>query len=378
MKRNSALILFAAAVVACAVYFLGIRPRQAAGLELEERSRATASVPVSVTIARPGSAARELTLPATLQPLFEARVYARTNGYVDKWFVDIGDQVKEGQIMARIDSPEVDQQLNQAKANLESARADLKLAEVTARRWQHLGSENAVSQQEVDEKAADYAARQAAVHAAQANVERLEQMQDFEKVEAPFDGVVAARGIDVGTLINAGAGPELFRLSQNGVLRVYADVPQSYVAAIRAGLPAEVLVAEFPRRVFAGHVTRMAGALDAASRTLQTEVQIPNAEGLLYPGMFCQVRFKLASPDAPILIPSNDAIIRTEGTLVAMVTGENRIHLQAVKLGRDFGTEIEILDGLEPGARIVDNPSDALAEGTAVDPVPRREADPQP
>jgi RND family efflux transporter MFP subunit len=278
--------------------------------------------------------------------------------------------VKAGQTLAIIDSPEVDQELNQARANLEQARANLELARVTAARWKSLGLQNAVAQQDVDQKAADFAARQADVDAARANVERLEQLKGFETVVAPFDGVVSARNIDIGDLISAGTGPELFHLSQSEILRAYVDVPQSYVPDIRAGMPVEVEVAEFPKENFRGKVVRFAGALDAASRTLQIEVEIPNRDGRLFAGMFCELRLHLTPVSPPVMIPSNDAIIRTGGAFVAVVTDQGTIHIQKVKLGRDSGTQVEVLDGLPEGARVVENPSDALAEGQPVEPVP--------
>jgi RND family efflux transporter MFP subunit len=338
-------------------------------------SKATADGPgvarlrVSVVRARSAAAERAVTLPGSLEAFIDTAIHARTSGYLGAWLVDIGDRVKAGQTLASIESPEIDQELNQARANLGQARANLILAKVTAQRWQGLAAQNAVAQQEVDQKTADYAARQADVVAAEANVQRLAQMQRFETVTAPFDGVITARHTDIGDLISAGSGPELFHLAQTEVLRAYVNVPQSDATAIRVGAPADVLLAEFPGRAFSGVVARYAGALDAGSRTLLVEVRVPNAQGELFAGMFCQIRFRLRSSHPTILIPSNDAIIRADGTLVARVTGEDVIHLQKVILGRDFGTTIEVLDGLAEGDRLVDNPSDALVDGEAVEPV---------
>jgi membrane fusion protein (multidrug efflux system) len=368
MKPRSLAIL-AAVIALAAIYFLGIRPRQQAESAAVGQARLSDRPTVNVVVAARSTAARELLLPATLQAYEEAAIHARVGGYLGKRLVDIGDRVKAGQVLAVIESPEIDQELRQDRANLEVARANLKLARLTAERWQSLGAQHAVAQQDVDQRVADYAVRQADVTAAQANGQRLEEMQRFETIVAPFDGVISARNVEVGDLVNAASGPELFHLSQSRTLRVYVNVPQADVPDIRAGLPVDVLVEEFPGTAFGGQVVRYAGALDAASRTLLVEVQIPNPQGELFPGMFGRLRFHLPSNPA-ILIPSNDAIIRADGTLVAVVTAANTIHLQAVALGRDFGTRIEIRHGLDEGAHVVDNPSDSLSEGREVEPIP--------
>jgi RND family efflux transporter MFP subunit len=367
MKPRSLVILLVLAAAA-AVIFLGILPRHRSEAEAAGRAQAAGRPSVGVIVTARATAPRTLVLPAALQALNDASIHARASGYLGKWLVDIGDRVAAGQTLAKIDSPETDQELRQARANLAVARANLELARVTAERWQSLGGQHAVAQQEVDQRVADYAARSADAAAAQANVQRLEELQQFETITAPFAGVITARTVDVGDLINAGSGPELFHVSQSGILRVYVNVPQAYVPDIKVGLPVDVLVDEFPGENFPGRVARYAGALDAASRTLLVEVQIPNPKAELFPGMFCRLRFVLPS-DPAILIPSNDAIIRAEGTLVAIVTDRNTLHFQKVSLGRDFGTQIEVRTGLAEGVRIVDNPSDALTEDEAVEPV---------
>ncbi len=364
MKSRSLVIVLTAAAAA-SVYFLGIRPRITAGRDLA--AHRAARTRVSVAVARSASATREFVLPGTLQAFIDSAIHARTSGYLGKWYVDIGDRVKEGQTLATIDSPEVDQELNQARANLLQAHANLALAQVSATRWKALGEKNAVSQQDVDQRSADFEARKADVAAAEANVQRLEQLQGFEKVTAPFDGVISARNVDIGNLISAGSGPELFHLAQSGILRAYVNVPQSYVPDVHQGVPVDVLVAEFPKKTFQGSVARFAGALEPASRTLLVEVQIPNPDGELMAGMFCQLRFRLRLAAPAILIPSNDAIIRADGTLVDTITDSGVIHVQKVTLGRDFGAKMEVLDGLADGQRIVDNPSDVLTEGQPVD-----------
>lgn len=367
MKPRTLLLLLAL-VLGAAIYFLGVRPRQRAEAATELQVRSAARPTVGVVVARRASASRELILPGALQAYEDIAIHARASGYLARWLVDIGDRVRAGQTLAVIESPEIDQQVNQARADVAQAQANLQLAQVTTERWKALGAQNAVALQDVDQKEADFKARQADLQAAQANLERWQQLQSFETVTAPFDGVISARNIDVGALISAGSGPELFHLTQSETLRVYVNVPQSYVPDMRVGLPAEVLVEEFPGKPFPGRVVRFAGALDAASRTLLVEVDIPNRDGRLFAGMFCRLRFRLPS-DPAILIPSNDAIIRAAGTLVAVVTPGNRIHLQPVLLGRDFGSRIEVRSGLAEGERVVDNPTDALTEGMTVVPV---------
>ena len=367
MKPRSLVILLLVALAA-AVYFLGIRPRQQADAAAGDEARASAHPSVNVVVAERTTAERELVLPGALEAFDDTAIHARASGYLGKWLVDIGDHVKAGQPLAKIDSPEIDQELRQGRANLEVARANRELARVTTDRWKALGDQHAVAQQDVDQRAADYAARQADYAAAQANVQRLEELQGFETITAPFAGVISTRNVDVGALISAGSGPELFHLSQSSTLRVYVNVPQAYVPDVKVGLPVDVLVEEFPRQAFPGKIVRFAGALDPASRTLLVEVQIPNAAGALYPGMFCRLRFHLPA-DPAILIPSSDVIIRAEGTLVAVVTAQDTLHFQRVSLGRDFGTVIEVRAAIVAGPHVVDNPSDALAEGEQVEPI---------
>jgi RND family efflux transporter MFP subunit len=346
---------------------------------LAESPRESRAVPggsqiVTFVIAEPSSMATGLELPAALQAFQDTPIYARTTGYILKWLADIGDRVKSGQTLAVIDGPDLDQQLNQARANLGQAKANLEIARISADRWKELGAQHAVAQQDVDQKTADFAARNADVSAAQANVDRLTQLKDYQNVTAPYDGVVTARNAQVGALISPGAGVEIYHIAQTDVLRIYANVPQRYVRSISPGLPVEVLIPEFPNETFHGKVVRFAGALDNASRTLLTEVQIPNADGKLFPGMFGQVRFKLAGVEPAILLPSDAAIIRAEGTLVATIDTGNRIRLVHVRLGRDFGTEIEILGGIARGTRVVSNPRDSLTDGLLVEPVAAPEA----
>jgi RND family efflux transporter MFP subunit len=364
MKSSRSTALVSSALLLAAVSLGGLRSRLCAASD--EGSGDNRPI-VNVVVAKKSSEATPLSLPATLQAFQDTPIFARTTGYLAKWLVDIGDKVEAGQTMAEIDVPDLDQELNQAKANLEVAKANQELARISSDRWKDLGKQNAVAQQDVDQKVADYAAKNSDVAAAQANVDRLLQLTAFRHVTAPYAGVVTARNAEVGAYIAPGAGTELFHIAQVDTLRVFVSVPQSYVRAIKPGLPAELTVAEYPGRIFQGKIARLSGALDAGSRTLLTEVAIPNPKGELFAGMFGQVRFRLTPAAPAIMIPANAAIVRAAGTLVAVVTKDGKIKIQKVRFGRDFGTKIEILDGLEEGTRIVANPSDALTDGMAVE-----------
>lgn len=366
VPRLVAFVVLAGAVI----YFVGVRPRLEASSRTDAAQENAGRLSVNVVVAKHNPVASDLVLPASLRAFQEAPIYARSNGYLASYSVDIGDRVKGGQTLAVIDAAEVDQELNAARAALEQARANLELAKTSAARWQDLVAQKAVAQQEVDEKNAAKLAREADVHAAEANVSRLTQLKQYLTIVAPFDGVISARNVDVGALVTAGGGGrELFRIAQTDTLRVYANVPQTYVRSIHPGLPANVSINELPARTFAGKVVRIAGALDPASRTLQVEVQIPNDKGELFAGMFGQVRFSLASEDPPLLVPSNAVVLRSDGTFVVTVGADNAVHYQKVKLGRDFGTQVEIVDGLMEGTRVVSNPSDALTDGLVVEPI---------
>lgn len=369
MKSSSRffVVLFVPLAVAT-IYFLGVRPRLHASAVLAGRTNDRVSVNV-ITVTR-ATASTELLLPASLRAFEEASIYARTNGYVQRWIADIGDRVKAGETLAIIEAPEVDQELAQVQAALQQARANVTLARNNATRWNDLGKEKAVAQQEIDEKVATLGAREADVSAAEANVARLIQLKHYQTITAPFDGVVSARNIDIGSLITAGSGGrELYRISQTTTLRVYANVPQAYVRSVKPGLEAEVMLGEFPGKTFVGKVVRIAGTLDATSRTLLTEVELDNSNGELLAGMFGQVRFRLTPGEPPVLIPSNAVMVRADGVQVVTLGAGNTLHYQKVKIGRDFGTQLEILSGLDEGTRIVANPNDGLTEGLPVDPM---------
>jgi len=312
-------------------------------------------IEVNVVSAQRDRKPKELILPGTFQAFKETTIYPRSNGYVKSWKADIGDNVKEGQLLAEIETPEVDQQLAQAKASYE-------IAKVTADRWRDLVGKKVVSKQEYDQNEKAY-------EGAKANYEQLQKLQGFKEIVAPFGGTISARNIDVGTLVTAGtgnAGTPLFRIVQSDPLRVYVYAPQENAPSIHEGLKAKILVQEFPGQNFDGSVTRTAGALDPQSRTMQVEVQVPNHEGRLYAGMYGQVKFLLADENAPIVVPANAFLFRTEGPQVATVDGDNHIHWQNIHVGRDFGTNLEVLDGLTENTKVVINPTDDLHEGTQV------------
>ena len=340
--KSTRILLIALPLALAVVFVAGVLPRLRAAAALGERSASASHPIVTFVVAVKETAPAEVTLPAAITAFQDTPIYARTTGYIAKWTADIGDRVKAGQVLAVIDGPDLDQELNQARANLALAQANLELARISADRWKELGAQNAVAQQDVDQKAADYAAGKANVAAAQANVDRLSQLKDFQQVTAPYDGVVSARNAQVGALISAGAGVEIFHIAQTDVLRVFVDVPQAYVRAVKVGLGADVLVPEFPGRAFHGEVSRFAGSLDTASRTLLTEVRLANPKGELFPGMYGEVRFRFQAAQPAILLPSNAAIINAAGTQVATIDDANRIHLPHVKLGRDFGTRVEV------------------------------------
>src|SRR5438128_5455930 len=315
----------------------------------------TTQLEVNVATAKHDDNPKELILPGTFQAFTQTTIFPRSNGYVKSWKVDIGDNVQAGQLLAEISTPEVDQQLAQARAQEE-------IAKVTADRWRDLVQKNVVSKQEYDQNEKAY-------EAAKANLQQLEKIQGFQQILAPFAGKIAARNIDVGTLVTAGtgnSGTPLFSMVQSDPLRVYVFVPQTNAASMREGLTAKILVQELPGQDFEGTVTRTAGALDPTSRTMQIEVQVPNHEGKLYAGMYGQVKFLLPDDNAPIVVPANAFLFRTEGPQVATVVRDNHIHWQNIHVGRDFGTTLEVLDGLTENTQVVINPTDDLHEGIQV------------
>lgn len=322
-------------------------------------------IPVAVVHPQRSDGGQNITFPGNVQAFVETPIYARTAGYLTKWYVDIGGRVQAGQLLAQIDTPEVDQQLRQAQAAQLQAQANLDLAKTTADRWQNLLKSDGVSQQEVDQNVSAYKARQADFEAAVANVDRLKYLQSFQRVTAPFSGVVTARNVDIGALIADGNTQQLFKMAQIDVLRVYVNVPEPYGNAMVAGVPAELHVAEFVNRTFAGKVVRTAGAIDPASRTLLTEVDVPNPKGEIMPGAYAEVAFHLKSVARPLVVPSNTLIFRSPGAQVAVVEN-NHARLRSVSIGRDFGSSLEIVSGLTDNDEVILNPPDSLIDGQPV------------
>ncbi|HUA63713.1 MAG TPA: efflux RND transporter periplasmic adaptor subunit [Verrucomicrobiae bacterium] len=324
----------------------------------------------SVHVIQPnrGGAATELVLPGNMEAFTDTPVYARTNGYLRRWFFDIGAHVKSGQLLAEIETPEVDQQLLQARAELATAQANYKLAKSTAERWQELRKTDSVSQQETDEKVGDLEAKGAVASAAAANVKRLEETQAFQKVYAPFDGVITARNIDIGDLINAGSngpGRELFHMAAVGRMRVYVQVPQMNSRSATPGTPAELAVPEMPGRRFTARVVRTSDSMDPASRTLKVEVDVDNPGGTLIPGEFVEVHFKLAAPINSVIVPVNALLFRSEG-MTAAVVRDGRVALLPVTIGHDYGDSLEVTSGLDANDRIILNPPDSIANGQQI------------
>jgi RND family efflux transporter MFP subunit len=331
---------------------------------LEAESRDQAQLYVKTTGARRAGSAQTLSLPGTLQGFMQAPVAARSGGYLRGWSKDIGARVDKGELLAEIETPELDQQLLQAVAARQQMAASLELARTTADRWEALRKRDAVSQQELDERRSGFVQAKANLAAADANVERLRQLQGFKRVTAPFAGVITRRNVDVGDLID-GSGKPLFLLAQTDPLRVYVNLPQTYSQLVHAGQPAIVTQAELQGRSFQGQVVRTAASIDSANRTMLVEIALPNRDGALLPGAFVQVALPLAASQA-IAISSNALLFRSEGTLVAIVDAGGVIRLQSVRLGRNYGESVEVVEGLNGSEKLVLNPSDSLANGDKV------------
>jgi RND family efflux transporter MFP subunit len=321
---------------------------------------------VKVASPRTASSGQVLQLPGTLQGAVQAPIAARASGYLKRWYKDIGSRVEKGELLAEIETPEIDQQLSQALAARDQAASSLLLAKSTVERWEALRKRDAVSQQELDERRSGDAQARANLAAAEANVERLRQLEGFKRVVAPFAGIITRRNVDTGDLIDAGGGAAraLFVLTQNDSLRIYVNVPQSYAQLVRAGQSVTVSQAEIARS-FEGKVARTAGSIDAATRTMQVEIALPNRDGALLPGAYVQVGLPLAATQG-MLISANTLLIRGEGIRVAKVDADGRVKLAPVRIGRNLGDSVELLEGVEPTDRLVLNPSDSLADGDRV------------
>jgi RND family efflux transporter MFP subunit len=363
------LLLFSVTVVVFIVVG-GISSRRNANAQISQETRELAIPTVTVVHPKRGAPQQEIVLPGDMQPFTDAPIYARTNGYLKSWHVDIGARVKTGQLLAEINTPEVDQQLQQARADLATAEANLHLAETTATRYKDLMKSDSVSQQDVDNAMGNYDARRTAVESARSNVKRLEELQSFNKIYAPFGGVITARNTDIGALIDSGSSGgtarELFHIAAVNELRVYVNVPQVYSPNIKPGLRAQLTLAEFPGRQFEGSVVRDSGAIDNTTRTLLTEIDVNNSLGMLKPGGYVEVHLKLPSAATTFTLPVNAVIFKASGMQVATVKNGKSIDLVPISPGRDFGTEIEVIAGLKGDESVVANPPDALTVGETV------------
>jgi RND family efflux transporter MFP subunit len=387
-------ILVAAAVVG------GLLPRLARQKVLIETSRSEAEQRpiVEVATARAAASRSDLDLPGDMQAMVDSPVFARVDGYLRTRLVDYGDHVKAGQLLAEIETPELDQQINQTRAtlsqsqaalnefqaDLDLSKANLNMADLTVKRWRRLSKGGVVARQEADQKEADFAVGEAqvaraqasiatgqeTVRANQANVHRLEEMKVFARITAPFDGVITARNVDIGTLVNSGNGGaarELFHIAQIDVMRIFVNVPQTYVGSIHAGETAELRVQELPGQVFAAKVARIANALDPNSRAMITVLEVPNPRGILMPGMYAEVRFSTGRLSPAVIVPGDTLTTGRQGPRVAVVGSDHRVHFRPIRIGQDLGSELEVVSGLSPGEVVIANPSDSVRENALVE-----------
>ncbi|MFZ3214256.1 MAG: efflux RND transporter periplasmic adaptor subunit [Terriglobales bacterium] len=359
-----------AALTVVGLIVSGIMPRIQARASLHRETREMAIASVTVIHPTRAPAASEIVLPANVQAFIDSPIYARTNGYLKTWHVDIGSRVKAGQLLAEIDTPEVNQALRQARADLNTAEANLNLSRITTERYNDLLKTDSVSKQDADNAAGDYAAKQAIVHSAEANVNRLEELQSFQKIYAPFTGVITTRNTDIGALIDSGASggtrTELFHIVQPDKLRVYVNVPEAYSQACKPGLTADLTLAEFPGRRFQGKLVRTASAIDTNTRTLLVEIDVDNPTGTLLSGAYAEVHLKLPGANSSFILPVNTLLFRSEGLRVATVPDGQHAELQPVTLGHDFGSEVEVVSGLNGDEAVIINPPDSLISGQAV------------
>ena len=355
-------------IIVAGVVVMGVVPRLRAKAALRTETTDLAVPTVVVIHPKRGDPEQEIVLPGNIQAFEDAPIYARTTGYLKKWYVDIGGHVKSGQLLADIDTPEVDQQLQSARADLKTAQANLNLSKITEDRFEGLKNTDAVSKQDVDNAHGDFEAKRAIVASSEYNVKRLEETQAFNKIYAPFDGIVTARNTDIGQLIDSGSGgaaKEMFHMQSTRVLRVYINVPQQYSQAAKPGLPADLTLAEFPGRRFKGQLVRTAKAIDPASRTLLVEVDVNNTTGELLPGAYAGVHLKLPEGVPTFILPVNTLIFRSQGLQIATVAG-GKASLVPIVLGRDFGSEVEVVSGLTGQENVMVNPPDSLVEGEQV------------
>jgi RND family efflux transporter MFP subunit len=368
--RRIAITLVVVAVAVACLWMLEIEPRQQARAALRKQTSALAVTSVSVVQPKQEESLQELILPGKMQAFQDTPIYARTNGYIKRWYTDIGTRVKAGQLLAEIEVPEVEDQLRQARSSRDTARANYDLSKITAARWQELLKTNAVAKQATDQAVSAFHANEATLQAAEHNVAYLAKLVSFSRVYAPFDGVVSVRNIDVGALITAGSsgGPatELFHVVDTRRLRVYVNIPQSFAPDAQPGIAAELVLAEFPGRKFQGTVVRNARAMDPNLRTLLTEVDVDNPTGELLPNGYAEVHLQLKAAQPALSLPANTLLFRPHAVQVGVVGTDGRVSLVAVTLGRDFGTRVEVVSGLRTDQSVVLNPPDSLQEGQVV------------
>jgi RND family efflux transporter MFP subunit len=355
-------------IIAVVLAVWGIASRIHSRSELRDSTAQNAVLTVATAKPQISDAGNELVLPGIVQAYIESPIYARTSGYLRVWYTDIGARVHKGELLAEIETPEVDRELAQARADLDTAEANFALSKITNDRWQDLLKTQAVSKQDADNRAGDAAAKAAMVESARQNVKRLIDLESFKRVLAPFDGVVTARNTDVGYLINAGQSPntELFRVADIRKLRIYAQVPEAYAAETAIGLKAQLHFAERPGKIYEADTVRTSNALDPSARTLQVELQLDNRESQLFPGSYTEVHFKLPSNTETLRLPANTILFRADGLQVAVVQSEGTIKIKKVVQGRDFGKTVEILTGLDPSDAVVVNPPDSIEDGMPV------------
>jgi len=367
--RKSWLALVITIVVVAALLGSGIWSRVKARTTLKAETAQVALTPVSVVSPKQTAPTQEIILPGNVQPFITSPIYARTNGYLRKWYVDIGARVKQGQLLAVIETPEVDQQLQQARSNLVTAQANLELASITKTRYLGLLKTNAVSQQDVDNAVGTYNANKAIVEADQAAVDQFTALVSFEKIYAPFDGIVTARNTDIGDLISSGSSSavktDLFHIAQPGVLRVYVNVPEEYSQGITVGMTADLSLTEFPGRSFHGKLVRTADSINVTTRTLLIEIDVDNPTGTLLTGSYAEVHLKVPEHKSTLILPVNTLLFRSEGLRVGVVK-DGKVVLTAVTPGHDFGDRIEIVSGLTSDDQVIVNPPDSLVSGQAV------------
>ena len=368
-KRGGYLAAIVFAIVLAIAAVIGIMSRLSDRRVLAKETEQLAVPSVIVVHPKTEPTDQNMVLPSTLEAFTESPIYARTNGYLAKWYKDIGSRVRKGELLADIETPEIDQELMQAKAARDQAEAQLNLAKSSAQRWETLRKMDAVAQQETDERASGYLQQQANLASSTANLRRLEQLESFKHIYAPFSGVITRRNTDIGALINAGnsgTNQQLFNIADIDPIRVYVDVPELYAPAVHPGVLAKIELAALPGQLFAGKVVRSADAIDPLTRTLRTEIDVPNPKGELFPGSFAQVHFAVNVPTQRFSVPVNALLFRAEGTRAAVVGSDNKVHLKPIVIGRDYGTEVEVLSGVEQNDALILNPSDSLEDGQPV------------